>query len=210
MTDKGTQFGMLHWGPCVVHTKLQKPILDKLYVAAIGSQKSANEELAGVLKEQLHIKDKDQFGEFFNSMFNLYNHALKQWRKDIKQDSKYFLEKLWCNFQKKDEFNPPHSHGGALSFVIYLKVPEELKQENEKYDGLSAGPGGITFLYGQAEDYTISNHSFFPEEGDMYIFPAYLKHWVYPYKSDCIRVSVSGNVIDGLKLNQMKKKNGKG
>ena len=171
MTDKGTQFGMLHWGPCVVHTKLQKPILDKLYVAAIGSQKSANEELAGVLKEQLHIKDKDQFGEFFNSMFTLYNHALKQWRKDIKQDSKYFLEKLWCNFQKKDEFNPPHSHGGALSFVIYLKVPEEL---------------------------------------DMYIFPAYLKHWVYPYKSDCIRVSVSGNVIDGLKLNQMKKKNGKG
>ena len=24
MTDKGTQFGMLHWGPCVVHTKLPK------------------------------------------------------------------------------------------------------------------------------------------------------------------------------------------
>ena len=67
MTDKGTQFGILHWGPCVVHTKLQKPILDKLYVAAISSQKSANEELAGVLKEQIHIKDKEQFGDFFNS-----------------------------------------------------------------------------------------------------------------------------------------------
>ena len=193
MTDKGTQFGVLHWGPCVVHTKLQQPILDKLYVAAIGSQKSANEELAGVLKEQLHIKDKDQFGDFFNGMFTLYNHALKQWRKDLKTDPKYFLEKLWCNFQKKN-----------------LKVPEELKQENEEYGGLSAGPGGITFLYGQAEDYSISNHSFFPKEGDMYIFPAYLKHWVYPYKSDCVRVSISGNVIDGLKLNQMKKKNGKG
>ena len=94
MTDKGTQFGILHWGPCVVHTKLQKPILDKLYVAAISSQKSANEELAGVLKEQIHIKDKEQFGDFFNSMFTLYNHALKQWRKDLKQDPKYFLEKL--------------------------------------------------------------------------------------------------------------------
>jgi len=143
-------------------------------------------------------------------MFTLYNHALKQWRKDLKEDPKYFLEKLWCNFQHNNEFNPPHSHGGALSFVIYLKVPEELKKENEEYDGLSAGPGGITFLYGQAEDYTIANHSFFPSEGDMYIFPAYLKHWVYPYKSDCVRVSISGNVIDGLKLNQMKKKNGQG
>ena len=97
-----------------------------------------------------------------------------------------------------------------MAFVIYLKVPEELKKENEEYKGLSAGPGGITFLYGQAEDYTIANHSFFPSEGDMYIFPAYLKHWVYPYKSDCVRVSISGNVIDGLKLNQMKKKNGQG
>jgi hypothetical protein len=95
-----------------------------------------------------------------------------------------------------------------LSFVIYLKVPEELKKENEEYDGLSAGPGGITFLYGQAENYTIANHSFFPEVGDMYIFPAYLKHWVYPYKSDCVRVSVSGNVIDSVNLNRMKK-NGK-
>ena len=193
----------------MVHTKIQKPILDKLYVAAISSKEKANKELAGVLEEQIHIKDQNQFSDFFNNIFTLYNHALKQWRKDIKEDPKYHLEKLWCNFQKKNEFNPPHSHSGELSFVIYLKVPEELKEENKKYNGLSAGPGGITFLYGQAEDYTIANHSFFPSEGDMYIFPAYLKHWVYPYKSDCVRVSVSGNVIDGLKLNQMKKKNGK-
>ena len=82
MTDKGTQFGVLHWGPCVVHTKLQKPILDKLYVAAISSRDSANKELAGVLREQIHIKDKDQFGDFFNSMFTLYNHALKKCPKD--------------------------------------------------------------------------------------------------------------------------------
>ena len=38
MTEKGTQFGILHWGPCVVHTKIQTPILDKLYVAAISSK----------------------------------------------------------------------------------------------------------------------------------------------------------------------------
>ena len=206
MTEKGTQFGILHWGPCVVHTKIQKPILDKLYVAAISSKEKANKELAGVLEEQIHIKDQNQFSDFFNNIFTLYNHALKQWRKDIKEDPKYHLEKLWCNFQKKNEFNPPHSHSGELSFVIYLKVPEELKEENKKYNGLSAGPGGITFLYGQAEDYTISNHSFFPSEGDMYIFTAYLKHCVYPYESDCVRVSVSGNVIDGLKFNQMKNK----
>jgi len=40
----------------------------------------------------------------------------------------------------------------------------------------------------------------------MYVFPAWVKHWVYPYKSDCTRISVSGNVIDSMKLNQMEKK----
>ena len=29
----------------------------------------------------------------------------------------------------------------------------------------------------------------------MYIFPAMLKHWVFPFKSDVERISVSGNVL---------------
>ena len=45
----------------------------------------------------------------------------------------------------------------------------------------------------------------FPEEGDMFIFPAWLKHWVSPYKSDVVRVSVSGNIHNSAPLNQIKK-----
>jgi hypothetical protein len=47
--------------------------------------------------------------------------------------------------------------------------------------------------------------SYFPEEGDMFIFPAWLSHWVCPFNSDCVRVSVSGNVHDSAPLNQIKK-----
>ena len=39
----------------------------------------------------------------------------------------------------------------------------------------------------------------------MYIFPAWLKHWVAPYKSDCIRISVSGNVHDSAPLNNIER-----
>jgi hypothetical protein len=39
----------------------------------------------------------------------------------------------------------------------------------------------------------------------MFIFPAWLKHWVSPFNSDCVRVSVSGNVHDSAPLNQIKK-----
>ena len=38
----------------------------------------------------------------------------------------------------------------------------------------------------------------------MFIFPAWLKHWVYPFQSDCERVSVSGNVKDHVKIKHLK------
>ena len=37
----------------------------------------------------------------------------------------------------------------------------------------------------------------------MYIFSAWLKHWVAPYKSDCTRISVSGNFHDSAPLNNI-------
>ena len=44
---------------------------------------------------------------------------------------------------------PPHDHSEALSFVIYLKIPEALKKENKEYIGTSRGPGSIMFTYGE-------------------------------------------------------------
>ena len=37
----------------------------------------------------------------------------------------------------------------------------------------------------------------------MFIFPAWLKHWVAPFKSDVTRISVSGNVHDSAPLNNI-------
>ena len=58
--------------------------------------------------------------------------------------------------------------------------PEELKKENKEYKGRSGGPGGIQFIYGEGIRDAITYQSHFPEEGDMFIFPAWLKHWVSP------------------------------
>ena len=33
-----------------------------------------------------------------------------------------------------------------------------------------------------------------PKTGDIFIFPASLKHYVYPFKSKVTRISVSGNL----------------
>ena len=202
------KYGILHWGPCVVKTKVDQNTLDLLLSEGEASKEDASPELAGVLKNQFHYRDKAKFQKFMEGTFNIYNHAMKRWKNE-KTPSTYFLEKLWINFQGPNEFNPPHSHGGALSFVIFLKVPLKLRAENQNYKGLSAGPGGITFLYGETEDRCITNHSVFPEVGDMYVFPAWVKHWVYPFSTDCTRISVSGNVIDKIELSKLKKVNGK-
>ena len=58
-------------------------------------------------------------------------------------------------------------------------------------------------MYGDGTRDCVTYMSYFPEELDMFIFPAWLKHWVSPFKSDCTRVSVSGNVHDSAPLNNL-------
>ena len=61
------------------------------------------------------------------------------------------------------------------------------------------GPGAIEFKRGLAPGFPPNSHSFFPKEGDLYIFPATLEHWVFPFQSDMERVSVSGNLHEPTK-----------
>ena len=135
----------------------------------------------------------------YDQMFQKYQ------AKNYEKKPEYTLTALWANFQRQYEFNPPHDHDGKLSFVIYLSIPEPLKKENEAYKGKSCGPGGIQFMWGEGPRDCVTYMSYFPKEGDMFIFPAWLKHWVSPFNSDCVRVSVSGNVHDSAPLNQIKK-----
>ena len=61
-------------------------------------------------------------------------------------------------------------------------------------------------MYGEGPRDAVTYKSYFPKEGDMFIFPAWLKHWVSPFNSDCVRVSVSGNVHDSAPLSQVRRK----
>ena len=139
-------------------------------------------------------------------LLGLYNQAYEAYtKKKFDKTPEYILSALWINYQKKNEFNPPHDHDGKLSFVIYLGIPEELKKENKEYKGRSCGPGGIQFLYGEGPRDAVTYMSYFPAERDMFIFPAWLKHWVSPFHSDCTRISVSGNIHDSAPLNNITK-----
>ena len=47
---------------------------------------------------------------------------------------KYLLSAMWVNYMKKHEFNPPHDHDGKLSFVIYLSMWDDMK---DNYKGIA-------------------------------------------------------------------------
>ena len=98
--------------------------------------------------------------------------------------------------QYAHEYNPLHIHTGcALSCVGYLKLPDGIDQEWAE-DDLDHHPshGHLQFAHGTDTHYSVSNFMIRPRVGDFYIFPSYMFHSVYPFKTPGERRSFSMNL----------------
>lgn len=110
------------------------------------------------------------------------------------------LKNLWVNFQRKHEFNPPHLHTGIFSFVIWMKIPYTLEDEDRVFPEMKDDVRRVskfTFHYsnivGMHSGMVVPVDKEF--EGKMLFFPASLTHSVNPfYTSDDYRISIAGNV----------------
>ena len=207
MTDQ-IQVQMFNWGPCVVKVKITDDFKKLLLNEARKNKLDFTDKLAGILDKETGYSDESKtlIVPKISKYLGVYDQMFEKFiNKPYQKKPHYIMTALWINYQKQNDFNPPHDHDGKLSFVIYLQIPDELKKENAAYKGKSCGPGGIQFVYGDGPRDCVTYQSFMPKENDMYIFPAWLKHWVAPYKSDCVRISVSGNVHDSAPLNNIEK-----
>jgi hypothetical protein len=196
---------ILNWGPFVLHFKISETF-HKLLLEGAEQARIADRDyrtrLAGHIREEYAYNDLNTYTPYIASMMRAYEQALREWRNSGKDEeyNKYFLKSMWVNYQKQNEFNPPHNHSDKYSFVTYLSIPEELKEENKNCVSTSTGPGSIMFTYGDGPKEYITYQSYFPEERDIFIFPSSLTHYVCPFKSNCERVSVSGNILTDLPL----------
>ena len=203
----------LIWGPPLYKTEIDKNLIKELLEYSKLQNIPNNEYLAGRIENEklFNLDSKNYFNDkIMIYIKEYYKNILVDKRSDINIDSVGFeLESLWVNFQKCNEYNPPHIHGGDISFVIYVQMPEEIKKE--KAIGTSGNNGAINFLYGDFT-YTIKNsnslvekmrnylqpvtiHNYLPETADMFIFPSYLTHFVDSFITPNIkRISVSGNI----------------
>jgi len=207
MNDKIT-YSILTWGPCVAKMKMTDAFHKALMEEADASQTESQlyqHRLAGIIKKEYELKDYTKVQPFISDIVRIYDHIWDKWRNaDKPSKNQYLINALWVNYQRQYEFNPPHDHSDDLSFVAYLRIPEELKKEYKAYKGKSSGPGGISFLYGEGNRQAITYQAYFPEEKDFFIFPAWLKHWVAPFMSDVERVSVSGNIASHIPFKNVK------
>ena len=98
---------------------------------------------------------------------------------------KTHIQELWYVIMKAGDFHLLHSHPTLLSGAIYLKVPESLPYPQ----------GAITWIHGGTQQPLYNNtftHS--PEAGDVFLWPGWLQHMVYPFKQENVdRIMISFN-----------------
>ena len=162
-----------------VHKEVQIPI----------SNKGDKEFLSKVMKQGcLDYLNKAIEDNRANGWYRI---AGKETRPTIKN---IHLTQSWIVSSYAGDFNPWHHHSGDFSAVIYLKVPDGMDEEwEEDMKDHYPAKGLIEFCYGDAQDFRSDNLKFKPEIGKFLVFPAWLKHFVYPYTAKGERRSMSFN-----------------
>lgn len=167
--------------------------------------------LAGNISKSAYFEDK---GNFFydNYVKELVEHLYyKSWINyhDVvlaktKPPPEFTMKRLWVNYQKQHEFNPPHNHDGWFSFVIFMKIPTHWKEQHTlPIAANSNSPMASDFQFirgvpGNPDIIQATNIPLCPDdEGRMLFFPAWLTHQVFPfYGTEEERITISGNIIE--------------
>ena len=86
----------------------------------------------------------------------------------------------WIVRQFENEYNPVHWHGGHISGVGYLKVPNSFGQTIQSNNKVNKN-GNLELIYGTKQFLSDSSFPIIPEIGYFYFFPHYMMHTVYPF-----------------------------
>ena len=191
------------FGPSILKTTIPNEILNKLnnYIEKTVADKKKTNELdygqnsAGDVTQGFNLEKK--FVKECGWLSFLAS-CVKEWIKnDQKKDiTKFSIINSWVVRQFKDEYNPIHWHGGHISGVGFLKVPQTFGNHIQEKRGREYVGGKLDLIHGSRQ---FANNSIFritPKVGDFYFFPNYLMHSVYPfYKKNEERRSISFNAL---------------
>ena len=185
-------YNFYYWGPFLFKTKFTEEEIKKIIFFCNKDKKlDYRNKLAGHISEEYSLNNSDIFsilGPYIEKYIKARYDTMK-----LPFQARIEIESAWVNYMKEGEFNPPHAHNADLSCVLYLNIPEDMIKNKENHVADSPVPGSIVFKYGENLKNNIYSQNFFPEIGDFYIFPSWLQHYVYPFKSKGERISLSAN-----------------
>jgi len=159
------------------------------------------DKLAGHIKDERGLKPPSYFSNYIcklifdNPKTNFHLSKIHFLNKNLP----IIVDELWINFQKKHEFNPLHIHSGIFSFIIFMKIPYNLIDEDRFFPNMKDDPktSRLCFIVckpdGGIRDITCNVDESYLHK--MLIFPANYGHLVYPFfTSDEERITISGNI----------------
>lgn len=110
------------------------------------------------------------------------------------------IDVFWIVSQRAGTPSPVHFHSCDISGVLYLKLPQFDREDEELTKSYISGrqAGYINFLIGGKQRFSKSLISFRPRIGDFYVFPGWLLHGAEPFRGTGERRSLAFNAsVDG-------------
>ena len=190
------------FGPSILKVRMPQGYVDLLNAQAdeiLGDEKLSKEKdwshnLAGNVRKEVAINHNkiEGFPQFLVTMAHEYiNRVLSE--KSLKEEQTKISFSVWVVSQYAGDFNPLHIHDANLSGVAFLKVPPKFEEEYKKEDHHPTA-GCLEFLGSVPNHFARHSYIVKPEVGDFYLFPSWLTHQVYPFRSEGERRSMSFNV----------------
>ena len=189
------------FGPRILKSAVPQNIIDEVNKKAddiLGDEKKSEEldysgNLAGNVKKEiaLSLGEIKSLELVVNKLVTEY--IVKTVGSQFNPETTNMTYTSWVVSQYAGDFNPVHIHDSQLSGVIFLKVPPGYEEEYRREDHYPS-VGCLEFL-GSVPN-TFSKHSYMakPQIGDLYLFPSWLSHQVYPFRSEGERRSMAFNI----------------
>jgi len=183
--------------PKSIFDSFQKSVVEKKFDDT--TDVKYNNKLAGQIEHEYKLEPPGNLKLFLIEAAKKYQIFFKNAKLNTETNDKIVLQSFWVNYQKKFEYNPIHSHSGILSFIIFVKIPFLLENEDKFSNTVKAkqhANGRLTFTYQTLFNNTFNHNIDIDKdyEGKMIIFPNTAFHSVNPfYTSDDYRITVSGN-----------------
>ena len=188
------------FGPSILKTTLPQGFVNLLNAEAdhilyddnLSKEHDWSHNLAGNVKKEVAIDQNKipNFPEFMITMAKAYyKHTINA---EPAEGSKVSF-RVWVVSQYAGDFNPMHIHDANLSGVAFLKIPLGFDKGYEAEDHHPTA-GCLEFLGSMPNHFARHSYIAKPQVGDFYLFPSWLTHQVYPFRSEGERRSLAFNI----------------